>query len=64
MVTQDPIHPDETFVYRFQARPAGTRFYHCHWSTPMHMMSALHGAFIIDSPDDPVRKAFRYGDDP
>lgn len=60
MVTQDPIHPDETFVYRFQARPAGTRFYHCHWSTPMHMMSALHGAFIIDSPDDPVRRMFPY----
>lgn len=60
MVTQDPIHPDETFTYRFQARPAGTRFYHCHWSTPLHMMSALHGAFIIDSPDDPVRAMFPY----
>ncbi|MBT6441296.1 MAG: multicopper oxidase domain-containing protein [Alphaproteobacteria bacterium] len=60
MVTQDPIHPAETFVYRFQARPAGTRFYHCHWSTPLHMMSALHGAFIIDSVDDPVRRRFPY----
>lgn len=60
MVTQDPIHPGETFVYRFQARPAGTRFYHCHWSTPLHMMSALHGAFIVDTPDDPVRKRFPY----
>lgn len=60
MVTQDPIHPKETFVYRFQARPAGTRFYHCHWSTPMHMMSALHGAFIIESADDPIRKRFPY----
>jgi len=60
MVTQDPIHPGETFVYRFQARPAGTRFYHCHWSTPLHMMSALHGAFIIDSADDPVRQRFPY----
>ena len=57
MVTQDPIHPGETFVYRFQARPAGTRFYHCHWSTPLHMMSALHGAFIIDQADDPVRRS-------
>ncbi len=60
MVTQDPIHPGETFIYRFQARPAGTRFYHCHWSTPLHMMSALHGAFIIESDDDPVRAAFPY----
>ncbi len=60
MVTQDPIHPGETFVYRFQARPAGTRFYHCHWSTPLHMMSALHGAFIVDTPNDPVRARFPY----
>lgn len=60
MVAQDPIHPDETFVYRFQARPAGTRFYHCHWGTPLHMPTALHGAFIIDTPDDPIRKMFPY----
>ncbi|MBM3516573.1 MAG: copper oxidase [Alphaproteobacteria bacterium] len=60
MVTQDPIHPEETFVYRFQARPHGTRLYHCHWGTPLHMMSALHGAFIIDTPDDPVRAMFPY----
>jgi FtsP/CotA-like multicopper oxidase with cupredoxin domain len=60
MVNQDPIHPNETFVYRFQARPMGTRFYHCHWSTPLHAMSALHGAFIIDSPNDPIRKQFPY----
>ena len=63
MVTQDPIHPGETFVYRFQARPAGTRFYHCHWSTPLHMMSALHSAFIIDRADDPVRTMFPYARD-
>jgi FtsP/CotA-like multicopper oxidase with cupredoxin domain len=60
MVNQDPIHPGEVFVYRFQARPQGTRFYHCHWSTPLHAMSALHGAFIIDSPNDPIRKMFPY----
>ena len=60
MVSQDPIHPNETFVYRFQARPLGTRFYHCHWGTPLHAMSALHGAFIIDSPNDPIRQKFPY----
>lgn len=60
MSNQDPVHPEEVFTYRFQARPAGTRFYHCHWGTPLHMMSALHGAFIIDSPDDPIRQAFPY----
>jgi len=60
MVTQDPIHAQETFVYRFQARPHGTRFYHCHFSTPLHFTTALHGAFIIDTPDDPIRRAFPY----
>lgn len=60
MVTQDPIHAGQTFTYRFQARPHGTRFYHCHWGTPLHFMSGLHGAFIIDSPDDPVRQQFPY----
>jgi manganese oxidase len=60
LVTQDPVHPEETFVYRFQARPHGTRFYHCHWGTPLHFMAGLHGAFIIDSPNDPIRKAFPY----
>lgn len=60
MVNQDPVHPEETFVYRFQARPHGTRLYHCHFSTPLHHMAGLHGAFIIDSPHDPIRKQFPY----
>ena len=60
MMSHDPVHPGETFTYRFQARPHGTRFYHCHWGTPLHMMSALHGAFIIDSPNDPIREQFPY----
>jgi FtsP/CotA-like multicopper oxidase with cupredoxin domain len=60
MATQDPIHPGQTFVYRFQAKPAGTRFYHCHWGTPLHMSSALHGAFIVEAIDDPIRRAFPY----
>lgn len=60
MVSHDPIHPEQTLVYRFQARPHGTRFYHCHWSTPLHAMSAMHGAFIIDTPHDPIRRQFPY----
>jgi len=35
MVTQDPVHPGQTFVYLFQAKPGGTRWYHCHWGTPV-----------------------------
>jgi len=43
MITQDPVHPGDTFVYRFQAKPAGTRWYHCHWGTPLHAATAMHG---------------------
>lgn len=60
MVTQDPVHPGDTFVYRFQAKPSGTRWYHCHWSTPLHAASAMHGAFIIHPKDDPIQKKYPY----
>ncbi len=59
-VTQDPVRPGQTFVYRFQARPAGTRFYHCHFGTLLHMQSGMHGAFIVEKPDDPIRRRFPY----
>ena len=60
MVTQDPVHPGQTFVYRFQAKPAGTRWYHCHWGTPLHASHAMHGAFIIDKKDEPLKQRFPY----
>ena len=60
MVTQDPVHPGQTFVYRFQAKPAGTRWYHCHWGTPLHANHAMHGAFIIHKKNDPLKKRFPY----
>jgi len=60
MVTQDPVHPGDTFVYRFQAKPAGTHWYHCHWSTPLHAASAMHGAFIVHRKKEPLKKRFPY----
>ncbi len=59
-VTQPPVHPNQRFVYRFRAEPAGTHFYHCHWGTPLHMHSGMYGAFIVESDDDPIRRAFPY----
>ncbi|WP_435158469.1 multicopper oxidase family protein [Haladaptatus sp. DFWS20] len=29
-VTQQPVGPDETFTYKFRAKPAGTYFFHSH----------------------------------
>jgi len=60
MVTQDPVHPGQTFVYRFQAKPSGTRWYHCHWGTPLHASHAMHGAFIVHRKDEPLKKRFPY----
>lgn len=60
MVTQDPVHPGDTFIYRFQAKPAGTRWYHCHWSTPLHAATAMHGAFIIHPKVEHLKDRFPY----
>jgi len=60
MITQDPIHPGDTFVYRFQAKPTGTRWYHCHWSTSLHAVSAMHGAFIVHRKKEQLKNRFPY----
>ncbi|CAH1271167.1 KLHL24 [Branchiostoma lanceolatum] len=44
-VTQCPIMPRESFVYRFRAEPAGTHFYHSHHSTQRE--DGLFGALIV-----------------
>ncbi len=50
-VTQDPIEGGESFIYRFVARPAGTHFWHCHWSTLLHISGGMYGPLIIHSKD-------------
>lgn len=59
-VTQQPVMPGATFEYRFQAIPAGTRWYHCHFGTKLHMNHAMHGALIIEPEHDPVKEEFGY----
>jgi FtsP/CotA-like multicopper oxidase with cupredoxin domain len=60
MMTQDPVHPRQTFVYRFQAKPAGTHWYHCHWGTPLHASHAMHGAFIVHPKEETLKKKYPY----
>ncbi len=50
-VTQDPIEWGESFTYRFVAKPAGTHFWHCHWSTLLHISGGMYGALIIHHKD-------------
>jgi FtsP/CotA-like multicopper oxidase with cupredoxin domain len=47
-VTQKPVQPGETFVYEFEARPAGTRWYHTHFQEHRQLDLGLYAPLIID----------------
>lgn len=43
------VAPGGSYVYEFEARPAGLQLYHCHVvPTDLHMARGLFGAFVID----------------
>jgi FtsP/CotA-like multicopper oxidase with cupredoxin domain len=48
------VMPGETFVYEFDAEPAGLHLYHCH-AVPLrrHIHKGLYGVFIVDSRGTP-----------
>ncbi|CAN5570969.1 hypothetical protein BH23CHL5_BH23CHL5_02460 [soil metagenome] len=47
-LNQAAIETGESFVYEFEATPAGTRWYHSHTDVSTQVMLGLYGAFIID----------------
>jgi FtsP/CotA-like multicopper oxidase with cupredoxin domain len=47
-VTQEPVAPGAEFVYEFEARPAGTRWYHTHFQEHRQMDLGLVAPLIID----------------
>jgi FtsP/CotA-like multicopper oxidase with cupredoxin domain len=47
-VTQKPVPPGETFVYAFEARPAGTRWYHTHFQEHTQLDLGLAAPLIIE----------------
>ncbi|KAA6409839.1 MAG: hypothetical protein FRX48_06451 [Lasallia pustulata] len=52
-LTQAPIEPGDSFVYRFKASPAGTFWYHSH--SRMSLLDGLYGAlFIRPNSDSPM----------
>ncbi len=51
-VTQRRVQPGETFVYEFEARPAGTRWYHTHFQEHRQLDLGLAGPLIIE-PAEP-----------
>jgi FtsP/CotA-like multicopper oxidase with cupredoxin domain len=50
-ITQKPVQPGETFVYEFDARPAGTRWYHTHFQEHRQMDLGLVAPLIIESAE-------------
>ncbi len=47
-LTQKPVAPGETFVYKFEARPAGTRWYHTHFASATQLDLGLYAPLIIE----------------
>ena len=47
-VTQRAVQPGETFTYEFDARPAGTRWYHTHFDEHRQMDLGLAAPLIIE----------------
>jgi FtsP/CotA-like multicopper oxidase with cupredoxin domain len=47
------VAPGGSFVYEFEADPAGLHLYHCH-AVPLkrHLHKGLYGTFIVDRRDD------------
>ena len=51
-ITQNPIKPGETFVYEFEARPAGTRWYHTHFQEHRQLDLGLYAPLIIEPAEE------------
>jgi FtsP/CotA-like multicopper oxidase with cupredoxin domain len=47
-ITQPPIKPRETFVYEFNAKPAGSHMYHPHHNATDQVGRGMLGAFLVD----------------
>jgi FtsP/CotA-like multicopper oxidase with cupredoxin domain len=47
-ITQPPVQPGETFVYEFEARPAGTRWFHTHFQEHRQLDRGLYAPLIIE----------------
>lgn len=50
-VTQDSVPSGGAITYDFQAKRAGTLWYHCHVDTQFHVMNGLYGMFIVEPQD-------------
>ncbi|GAA0157729.1 oxidase [Lithospermum erythrorhizon] len=56
-ISQCPINPGESFVYRFKVDKAGTYFYHGHYG--MQRSAGLYGSLIVDV-EEGKKEPFHY----
>jgi FtsP/CotA-like multicopper oxidase with cupredoxin domain len=47
-ITQKPVQPGESFIYEFEARPSGTRWYHTHFQEHKQLDLGLYAPLIIE----------------
>lgn len=52
-LTQPPIEPGGEFIYAFEARDAGTFWYHPHINSAAQVGWGLYGSLVIEDPSDP-----------
>ncbi|KAH0784124.1 hypothetical protein KY290_003722 [Solanum tuberosum] len=60
LISQCPINPGETFLYKFKVDKAGTYFYHGHYG--MQRSAGLYGSLIVEVPKD-EKEAFHYDEE-
>jgi FtsP/CotA-like multicopper oxidase with cupredoxin domain len=58
-LTQEPVEPGGTFVYEFEAHPAGTRWYHTHFASVRQLDLGLAAPLIIEPAGGERRAADR-----
>ncbi|HEY0679836.1 MAG TPA: multicopper oxidase family protein [Chitinophagaceae bacterium] len=51
---QEPILPGERFTYRFEARDAGTFWYHSHQNETVQMERGMYGGIVIETEEELV----------
>lgn len=56
---QRAVEPEQTFIYRFLLRDAGTFWYHPHFHETTQLEKGLYGALIVRGSDEPRLDAER-----
>ncbi|MDR6637254.1 multicopper oxidase family protein [Paenarthrobacter nitroguajacolicus] len=51
--TQDAVMPGHSMTYRFQAKQAGTYWYHTHQDSAEGVRKGLYGTFVVHNPATP-----------